>query len=80
MDGEVDLYALDADGVEMKACGGNLQSGMESCVSYAPLPGVGDGFVVGDTKPESGGVTLRYSGDELDAFARRWMRDRGLTA
>ena len=32
-----DLYEIDSAGVEMKACGGNLQSGVESCVEYAQL-------------------------------------------
>ncbi|GIE94065.1 DUF397 domain-containing protein [Paractinoplanes rishiriensis] len=71
----VNLYELPTDGVQLKDCGGNLQSGMESCVSFAPLPGATDAYLIGDTKPESNGATLRFTGDEIRSFVERWTRD-----
>jgi hypothetical protein len=73
------LYALPADGVEMVAmCGGNLQSGMESCVTVGKLPGVDEAFLIGDSKVDGPGTLLRYTGEELDAFAKRWTAERNL--
>lgn len=71
-----DLYGVDASGVELKACGGNLQSGMESCVAYAPLPGQDDAYILGDTKAGGGGATLRFTGTELTDFFSRWSQER----
>lgn len=76
----LDLYAIDASGVQMKDCGGNLQSGMESCVSYAPLPGVTDAYVIGDTKLGDASPTLRFTGDEMRAFINRWTQENGPAA
>ena len=77
----IDLYAVDTTGVEMKDCGGNLQSGsMETCVSYAPIPGVADAYILGDTKPESGGATLRFTGAELRPFIERGTAEHGDSA
>lgn len=71
-----DLYGVDASGVELKACGGNLQSGMESCVAFAPLPGQDDAYILGDTKAGGGGATLRFTGAELENFFSRWSQER----
>ena len=77
----VGLYAVDTTGIVMKDCGGNLQSGsMETCVAFAPLPGVADAYVLGDTKPESGGATLRFIGAELRSFIERWTTEHGPNA
>jgi hypothetical protein len=76
----VNLYDLDATGVQMKDCGGNLQSGMESCVAFAPLPGQDDAYIVGDTKLGDAGPTLRFTGAELEQFFSRWSHDRPHTA
>ncbi len=74
------LYAVpvNADVALVPLCGGNLQGGMESCVTIGQLPGVDDAFLIGDNKPGSPDIALRYTGDELDKFATRWVADRGL--
>ncbi|WP_369184743.1 DUF397 domain-containing protein [Streptomyces sp. Y1] len=74
------LYALPIEGARFeRQCGGNLGSENESCVDLARIPGVVDGFVLRDTKPEGGGRELRFDAAELDAFALGWASTRGLT-
>ncbi|MFF2080484.1 DUF397 domain-containing protein [Kitasatospora sp. NPDC058162] len=73
------LYDLQLDGELVAQCGGNLSSETESCVSIAPLAGTADSFAVGDTKPEGDGQLLCFTGEELDNFATKWVKDRGLT-
>ncbi|MBO4204870.1 DUF397 domain-containing protein [Micromonospora echinofusca] len=75
------LYDLPIDGVQIQAlCGGNLTSDNESCVGVGEIPG-GGGFVVTDTKPEGAARPgLRFTAEELDAFAVGWTARRGLTA
>ncbi|UXY33038.1 DUF397 domain-containing protein [Streptomyces sp. HUAS TT20] len=58
-------------------CGGNLGGDNETCVTTTPLAEA-DAFIVGDSKPEGAGRELRMTGAELDSFALRWARDRGL--
>lgn len=77
---DIDLYGIDASDVELKACGGNLGSGMETCVAFAPLPGQDDAYILGDTKPGSGGAMLRFTGEELTSFFDRWTQDRNPVA
>jgi hypothetical protein len=75
------LYALPAaaDAPAKKWCGGNLGGDNETCVTTVPLVGV-DAFAVGDSKPEGAGRELRMTGAELDSFALRWVKSRGLSA
>jgi hypothetical protein len=75
----LNLYAVPDDGAEFQSwCGGNIGGSNESCVEVAELPG--GGFAVQDSKPEGSGRQLRFTADELDAFAVGWIAQRGLTA
>ncbi len=77
---QIDLYALPADDVELlPRCGGNLTGTLETCVTIGDLPGVDEAFLLGDNKPGSPDLALRFTGEELDAFAQRWMKDRNLS-
>lgn len=75
------LYELSVvpDAPARKWCGGNLGGDNETCMTTRPLSGV-DAFVVGGSKPEDTGHELRMTGPELDSFALKWIRERGLTA
>jgi hypothetical protein len=73
------LYELALAGEMVAQCGGNLSSETETCVGIAPLAGAVDAFAVGDTKSEGAGLQLRFTGDELDAFAMKWASRRGLS-
>lgn len=76
----MNLYDLPTDGLQLQTpCGGNLTGTNESCVEFGGIPGA-DGFVLRDTKPEGKGRELRFSTDELDAFALDYIAQRGLTA
>ncbi|WP_043471050.1 DUF397 domain-containing protein [Kitasatospora sp. MBT66] len=77
-----DLYTLPevTSGLFVRQCGGNLESESETCVSLAAIPGAADGFAIRDSKEEGAGRELRFSAAELDAFACRWVADRGLAA
>lgn len=74
------LYELSAaaDAPAPNWCGGNLGGDNETCVTTVPLAGAADAFVVGDSKPEGAGHELRMTGAELDSFALKWARSRGL--
>lgn len=75
-----DLYQMPASGAEFTGfCGGNLQSENESCVEIAPIPGATSAFTIRDTKTEGSGRELRFTGQELDTFARGYAAQRGLT-
>ncbi|WP_433531853.1 DUF397 domain-containing protein [Micromonospora sp. CA-263727] len=74
------LYELPVNGAKFTTyCGGNLGGDHESCAEVAPIPGAADGFVMRDNKPGGAGGNLRFTGSELDSFALRWVKDRGLT-
>jgi hypothetical protein len=75
------LYELPIAGAQSTTrCGGNLTSDNESCVGVAEIPG-GAGYLLTDTKPEGAGHTgLRFTAEELDAFAVGWVAQRNLTA
>lgn len=74
------LYELPAaaDAPVRTWCGGNLGGDNETCVTTTQLAGM-DAFAVTDSKPEGSGRELRMTGSELDTFAVRWARARGLT-
>jgi hypothetical protein len=79
---EPNLYdlAVSPDDVDLTTyCGGNLGSGMETCLVVGKIPGTDDSFIVGDNK-QGAGDPLRMTGPELDNFALRWVQDRGLSA
>ncbi|MFF3557142.1 DUF397 domain-containing protein [Streptomyces tsukubensis] len=59
-------------------CGGNLSGEHEACADVAAIPGVADGFVIRDSKPEGVGRELRFTGAELDKLAIGWAKKRGL--
>lgn len=73
---DVSIYELVADphAVSTVYCGGACTEG---CVEIAPL--AANTFAVRDHKLQSNSPELRMSGDELDMFAIRWVRERGLT-
>lgn len=75
-----DLYKLDVEGAQFSNfCGGaGGTSPHESCMDVASIPGVADGFVLRDTKPEGAGHEVRMTGSELDDFAVGWAQKRGL--
>ncbi|MFH8515202.1 DUF397 domain-containing protein [Streptomyces gelaticus] len=74
-----DLYGLSTEGAEFTAyCGGNLGGENETCVEVAAIPGAVEAFVVRDNKPEAIGGDLRFTGPEMDTWAVKWVRDRGL--
>ena len=75
-----DLYQMPSSGAKFtKFCGGNLQSENESCVEMAPIPGSDSAFIVRDSKAQGSGRELRFTGQELDTFARGYAAQRGLT-
>ena len=75
-----DLYQMPSSGAEFtKYCGGNLQSENEACVEIAPIPGSDSAFIVRDSKAQGSGRELRFTGQELDTFARGYAAQRGLT-
>lgn len=75
------LYDVPVGDVALQTrCGGNLTGDNESCVGFAPIPGVEDGFVVRDTKPEGAGRELRFTKQELVDFAKDVLADPQLTA
>ncbi|GGL88517.1 hypothetical protein [Micromonospora yangpuensis] len=78
---KINLYELPVEAAQRTSlCGGNLTSDNESCVGITEIPG-GEGFVLTDTKPEGADRPgLRFTADELDAFAVGWMSQRHLTA
>lgn len=74
------LYGLSTEGAEFTAyCGGNLGGENETCVEVAPIPGAVEAYAVRDNKPESTGGDLRFTGSEMDTWAVKWVRERGLT-
>lgn len=76
----LNLYELPIEGATfVRQCGGNLDSDNETCVDLAVIPGVDDGFVLRDSKPEGCDRELRFDGSELDVFALNWVTSRGLT-
>jgi hypothetical protein len=74
-------YTLPTEGAEFTAyCGGNLGGDNETCVEIAAHPSAADTFIVRDNKPEApAGTVLLFSGTEMDTWASKWVRDRGLT-
>lgn len=72
-----DLYSLPV-GTPFRFCGGNQQEeNNESCVAVSPVDGAG-AYALTDTKPGGAGRELRFTEDELDAFAMGYARQRGL--
>lgn len=74
-----DLYSLDSPlGGWRRACGGNTgDAGTdESCVEVAPIPLHPDSYALRDSKAPSRGE-LRFTRDELDAFAESWPKAFG---
>jgi hypothetical protein len=77
---KVNLYSLPTKGAEFTTyCGGNLGGDNETCVEVAAIPGAESAFVVRDNKPEAAGLELRFTGTELDTWAAKWVKNRGLT-
>lgn len=76
---ELDLYSLPTNGVKMQRCGGNLGSENQQCVEFGEIPGSKGAYVLGDTKNPGAGQ-LRFTTEELDAFALNYIAGRGLTA
>ena len=75
----VNLYDLPADGTQFTTyCGGNLTGDNESCIEVGALTGADDAYVLQDNKPGGPGTQLRFTGEELDSFARSWVEKRNL--
>jgi hypothetical protein len=75
----MDLYYIPTPATPPRAyCGGNLGGEHETCVRLAALPGT-DGWVLSDSKDGGAGRELRFTTAELDAFARGWAAERGLS-
>jgi hypothetical protein len=74
------LYDLDATDAVLAACGGNLGTGMETCVAYGPLPGADDVILLADTKLGDQSPLLRFTKAEIDNFIERFQADKGTTA
>ena len=72
-----DIYTADLTGaVWMTACGGNSDENgdEETCIAFARIPG---GMAIRDTKAPDAG-TLRFRESEIEAFALRYLAERGL--
>ncbi|MFD9030103.1 DUF397 domain-containing protein [Streptomyces sp. NPDC059567] len=74
------LYTVPIEGATFQNfCGGNLGGEHESCIDLAAIPGVADGFVLRDTKPEGAGHELRATTAEVDDFVLGYAKMRGLS-
>ncbi|GAA2947988.1 DUF397 domain-containing protein [Kitasatospora cinereorecta] len=71
------LYERPVSGAYSKFCGGNSGNDVESCMQIADL--AGGGYSLTDSKPAGAGKELRMTEDELVAFARGFLADRGLS-
>ncbi|MFI9326401.1 DUF397 domain-containing protein [Kitasatospora sp. NPDC052868] len=73
---DLGIYDLAADpgAVSTAYCGGACTDG---CVEITPL--AENAFSVTDNKLRGHSPELRMTGDELDVFAVRWARERGLS-
>ncbi|HEU0088438.1 MAG TPA: DUF397 domain-containing protein [Pseudonocardiaceae bacterium] len=65
--------AAESHAVSTTYCGGACSEG---CVEITPLGE--NAFAVRDHKLKGSSPELRMTGNELDAFAVRWVRERGL--
>lgn len=68
-----DLYAKPISGPFVALCGGGQDNdgSMESCMTIAEL--AGGGYAMGGNKPGDAGRELRFSAEELTAFATTWL-------
>src|SRR4051812_21555222 len=71
MDDPKSLYDLDATDAVLASCGGNLGTGVETCVAYGPLPGADDAIILGDTKLGDQSPLLRFTRAEIGNFIER---------
>ena len=64
-----DLYSADVPEEAFRTpCGGNLGGSLESCVSYAEIPGQPGAYALRDTKRGTAGPELRFSAAEMADF------------
>ncbi|WP_411084439.1 DUF397 domain-containing protein [Streptomyces sp. cmx-18-6] len=79
MDGNLYALPLPETAAFEQYCGGNLGGSNETCVTLAAIPGAESSFALRDSKPEGSGKELRFTGEELNAFAVGWVEKQGLT-
>ena len=64
-----DLYSIEVpEDAFSTRCGGNLGGSLESCVSYAEIPGQPGAVVLRDTKLGSATPELRFTAQEMTDF------------
>jgi len=64
-----DLYLVEVpDEAFRTRCGGNIGGSLESCVSFADIPGEPGALVLRDTKLGSSSPELRFSAAEMTDF------------
>ncbi|MFG1602809.1 DUF397 domain-containing protein [Actinoplanes sp. NPDC049265] len=64
-----DLYSVEIpDEAFQTPCGGNIGGSLESCVSYAEIPGTPGAYAIRDTKRGTASPELRFSAAEMTDF------------
>jgi hypothetical protein len=64
-----DLYSVEIpDEAFQTPCGGNIGGSLESCVSYAEIPGRPGSYALRDTKLGAASGEVRYSAAEMNDF------------
>ena len=64
-----DLYSVEVPEAAYRTpCGGNIGGSLESCVSFAEIPGSPGAFAVRDTKLGASSPELRFSAAEMTDF------------
>lgn len=78
----MDLYALPLESPEYeRPCGCNQGSDdTDTCILVAPIPGAEVTSYAISTTASTDRTPIRATAEELDNFARAWVRTRGLTA
>lgn len=64
-----DLYSLEIPETAFRTpCGGNIGGSLESCVSFADIPGEPGAYAIRDTKLGTASPTLRFNAAEMTGF------------
>ncbi|GAA2617155.1 DUF397 domain-containing protein [Paractinoplanes durhamensis] len=76
-----DLYSVEIPDRQFRTpCGGNLGGSLESCVSFAEIPGHPGAYAVRDTKRGTASPELRFTAAEMTDFVAAMTATPGGTA
>lgn len=68
-------YSADMSGAEFTRCGGNLQGNLESCASFARVPGEPDVYAIRDADLGAQSPELRLNRGEIVSLYGQLQQD-----